>query len=159
MQYLYILKNNKRNIFKIGITNNPTERFKTLRKKTPFTFDVMAIIQLSERSDIFELEQQAHKICDEYRCIHQWKLKGEKSFEGWTEWFGDSQLTTGYIRGLLIDFLESAYIKDGFHRDIKSRLPTTPDDLSCEEELQKQDYDHSEYELKEQDLEYEKYIN
>jgi len=76
--FLYILKSELRDGFKIGITQDPNSRIKSLRKSTP-DLQIEDCFWLSEQ--LSETEQSLHKIF-ENKQIHF-----QNSFDGHTEFF------------------------------------------------------------------------
>lgn len=74
--YLYILRHEYNNHFKIGISNSYEKRISNLRLTTPFDFDVVAVFE-GDGQEIIDLEQAIHKTMPS---------AGYKGFDGCTEW-------------------------------------------------------------------------
>lgn len=73
--YLYALSGN--GLIKIGISNNPKNRIKNLKKSTPFSFDVIDVIQLSSGAEAKSVERSFHK---------DFLSANLTGFDGATEW-------------------------------------------------------------------------
>lgn len=80
--YIYILRASKvRDLFKVGISNSPLKRIRTLRRNTPFTFTLEAVFRMDGCSAVL-LERKIHSF------LHQINLNaGFEGFDGCTEWF------------------------------------------------------------------------
>ena len=76
--FVYILVDKEGNgHVKIGVSNKPEDRFKKLRRKTPFGFDVVGIFEVPGINAL-----QIEKLCHS-----QMTSAGLEGFEGATEWF------------------------------------------------------------------------
>jgi Zn finger protein HypA/HybF involved in hydrogenase expression len=78
--YLYILKATKFNYIKIGISNNPEQRFKNLKREAPFNFEALTIKEFQTGQEAYDLEQSLHKQLKHLNA-------GLSGFDGCTEWF------------------------------------------------------------------------
>lgn len=74
--YLYILRHECNNYYKVGISNQPKRRLKRLRKTTPFDFEIIGIFK-GDGKYVYETEQTIHKTFPSANL---------KSFDGATEW-------------------------------------------------------------------------
>lgn len=75
--HMYFLLSDDSENVKIGVSNNPRQRFKSLKSATPFGFSVLEIFE-GEGKMIHQKEQFYHKL------LMSAELKG---FSGSTEWF------------------------------------------------------------------------
>ncbi len=73
--FLYVLIS-EHNHIKIGITNNINKRIKTLRRNTPFSFELIKVYE-NKGIVIFNLEKYFH---------NKYQSAGLTGFEGYTEW-------------------------------------------------------------------------
>jgi len=76
--YMYSLISDDMNTVKIGITLNPKERFKSLKRNTPFDFTVTECVKFTS-SSIAKSESFVHGIMG--------KNYGLAGFDGASEWF------------------------------------------------------------------------
>ena len=76
--YLYILTSSKGDLYKVGISNNPTKRIEYLRTATPFEFDTVSVFKHQNGMVVRKTEQAMHKML---------KTAGLTGFNGATEWF------------------------------------------------------------------------
>lgn len=75
--YLYVLYSADKNIIKIGITNNVTNRLYSLKCYTPFKFKLLKYFNIPGKY-AFDIE----------KSIHQKGVRANlKNFQGYTEWF------------------------------------------------------------------------
>lgn len=74
---LYALRSVCGNNIKIGISNKYEQRVSTLRRKTPFDFNVISLLHFENGHDVAELEKMFHS---------QFKSNDLVGFDGATEW-------------------------------------------------------------------------
>lgn len=74
--FLYILRSECGRHVKVGITNHPEQRYRQLRKATPFKFSVVEVVS-GEGSEIADLENHIHR---------KYESSGFTGFDGCTEW-------------------------------------------------------------------------
>ena len=75
--YLYILRHESENFYKVGISNIPEQRFKQLVRSTPFNFDIVGVYSDVDGKKALSAETKMHKMFDSAN------LSG---FDGATEW-------------------------------------------------------------------------
>ncbi|CAM0046079.1 endonuclease [Vibrio phage K389] len=95
--YIYILRASKvRDLFKVGISNTPLKRIRTLIRNTPFTFTAEAVFKMKGCSAVL-LERKIHSFLNQININ-----AGFEGFDGCTEWFEYNQdafdITTQEIR-------------------------------------------------------------
>ena len=88
--FVYVLMSQDGHV-KIGVSNKPEERFRKLRRKTPFIFDVLGIFEVPGVNAL-----QIEKLCHS-----QMTSAGLKGFEGATEWFRFEGQQLGGIQSFL----------------------------------------------------------
>ena len=76
--FLYILRATKFNMMKIGIAKDVDKRLQTLRRETPFSFELVATKEFTKGGDAFDMEQSLHRV---------YESAGQEGFDGATEWF------------------------------------------------------------------------
>ena len=74
--FLYFLRSECGGHIKVGITNNTEQRYKQLKKSTPFCFSVVEVIS-GDGSLIYDLERYFHE---------KYQPSGFTGFSGCTEW-------------------------------------------------------------------------
>lgn len=89
--YLYALRSKCGQFVKIGITNNPDSRIRTLVSHTPFEFQRIEIIRFEDGSNAESMEKIFHK---------HFKSAGLRGFDGCTEWLSWSSEIQGWFRFL-----------------------------------------------------------
>lgn len=87
--FLYALRSESGEFVKIGITNIPQVRIKTLQRRTPFHFNVIEMIEFEKGEDAFVWESIFHKSFDS---------AGLKGFDGCTEWLKWSKDVSQWLR-------------------------------------------------------------
>ena len=86
---LYILRATKFNMMKIGISNDVDKRLQTLRRETPFAFELITTKEFTNGQDAYDLEQQLHS---------QYESAGQEGFDGATEWFSwNEEVLVGFM--------------------------------------------------------------
>lgn len=89
--YLYALRSRCGSFIKIGISNKVESRFRTLRKKTPFEFDVVESIRFENGADARQWEKIFHEAFTS-ACL--------TGFDGSTEWLKWTPEIQGWFRFL-----------------------------------------------------------
>jgi len=75
--FLYLLCAHDSSVLKIGITNNEKDRIKTLRNKTPFSFNVLECVRFENGNNPPALERH---------ILKTYENAGLSGFDGATEW-------------------------------------------------------------------------
>lgn len=88
--YLYALRSECGQYLKIGISNNPTQRYGRLKLATPFKFNIVEQIR-GDGSKIAELEKYFHS---------KYERAGFTGFSGCTEWLISNQQLLEELRNL-----------------------------------------------------------
>ncbi len=86
--YLYILSSEE-GCMKIGVSNSPNNRFKSLKRSTPFEFNVLEVFKSNDGQFVLEMERKAHAMSISM---------GYKGFDGATEWFKHESRIIEFIR-------------------------------------------------------------
>lgn len=89
--YLYALRSKCGCFVKVGVTNKPSVRFSTLRRATPFEFDVIENVCFEDGKDAWNLEKIFHN------TFSSANLNG---FDGCTEWLKWSSQIQAWFRFL-----------------------------------------------------------
>jgi len=85
-EYIYLLKSECGNYFKVGKSNNPEIRTQTLNKVGLFKINVEESLKYEVKlEEVFTIEKIIHKIFNKYNYLV--KNKEQENKEGYTEWF------------------------------------------------------------------------
>lgn len=90
---LYIIST--KGMVKIGFSNHPDGRNKTLSKKSPFKTEVVLTWEVKDTPTAYAVEQKAHDLLREYNS-------GLKGFDGATEWFNLTPLEAASVVSELV---------------------------------------------------------
>lgn len=69
--YLYLMKDTSNGFYKIGISNNPIYREKTLQSEKP-TIEIITVKEFSSRKIALTFESSVHKVYDAKRLRGEW---------------------------------------------------------------------------------------
>lgn len=107
---LYILVNDidLPELIKIGITNNFRQRFKKLKRKTPFKIEKLNEFHFQNGRTAYNLEQNIH---NNFKHLNA----GLTGFEGCTEWFYYSPKILDYIK-IILDGLQFVGLKSTYEK-------------------------------------------
>lgn len=86
--YLYALVSDDGGMIKIGVTNNVKSRIRSLKKSTPFGFEVVGIVPFSDGYKAEEKERSLHKLMNG---------ANQSGFNGCTEWFFFDDLASSVL--------------------------------------------------------------
>lgn len=89
--YLYVLVAEDGSKLKIGISNDATQRFEYLRRRTPFSFDVLHVMHTTGK--------RAHRL-EKYFHEHYPRASHSGKFDGCTEWLQYSKELINDIESL-----------------------------------------------------------
>lgn len=81
LQFIYVIYGESNQLLKIGLTDNPINRFPALATQGGQNLRLFHLFESTRRKDVVKLEKEAHKIAAKTRVIGEWFHPSNETFD------------------------------------------------------------------------------